>query len=125
MIRGVAKIVVPVDDQDRALAFWTERAGFSVARDESFGGERWIEVAPPDGGPVLVISPREHGQERPDVPDMLPHSPVFFTCDDIQATYEQMSGRGVEFPSPPAELHFGWWALFTDQDGTRYALGQW
>jgi predicted enzyme related to lactoylglutathione lyase len=123
MISSVAKVVIPVDDQDGALEFWTERAGFGVTRDETYGGERWIEVAPPQGGPVLVLSPRMPGQERPDVPDMLPHSPVFFTCADIQETYREMSERGVEFTAPPAQMHFGWWALFCDQDGTRYALG--
>ena len=48
---------------------------------------------------------------------------MLFACDDVEATYSEMSGRGVEFPSPPERLHFGWWALFQDQDGTRYALG--
>ena len=93
MIDSVAKVVVPVDDQERALEFWTTRAGFAPARDETFGDERWIEVAPPRGGPVLV-------------PDLLPHSPV-------------------EFPAPPVQMHFGWWAMFADPDGTRFALGQW
>jgi hypothetical protein len=32
------------------------------------------------------------------------------------------SERGVDFAAPPARMHFGWWALFRDQDGTRYAL---
>jgi predicted enzyme related to lactoylglutathione lyase len=125
MITAVSKVVVPVDDQEAATTFWTTRAGFAVTRDETYGDERWVEVAPPDGGPALVLSPRPAGQPRPEVPDMLPHSPVFFTCDDIQRTYEQMRDRGVEFTAPPAQQHFGWWALFTDQDGTRYALGQW
>jgi predicted enzyme related to lactoylglutathione lyase len=120
VIDRVAKVVVPVDDQPAALAFWTERAGFEVTRDETYGDERWIEVAPPGGGPVLVLSPRS--RPRPDVPDLLPHSPVMFTCDDIEATHREMSERGVEFASPPARMHFGWWALFADQDGTRYAL---
>ena len=31
----------------------------------------------------------------------------------------------MRFPVPPARMHFGWWALFEDDDGTRYALGQW
>jgi lactoylglutathione lyase len=31
----------------------------------------------------------------------------------------------VKFPLPPARQHFGWWALFADNEGTRYALGQW
>ena len=125
MIKSVAKVIVHVDDQEQAREFWTGPAGFELARDETFGDERWIEVAPPGGGPVLVLSPRPAEQPRPDVPDMLPHSPVFFTCDDIHRTYADMRDRGVEFQAAPVQMHFGWWAMFTDPDGTRYALGQW
>lgn len=125
MITTVAKVVVPVDDQQRALDFWTTRVGFAVVQDETYGDERWIEVAPPQGGPVLVLSPRPASQPRPEVGELLPHSPVFFTCEDIVQTHRELSGRGVEFPAEPAELPFGWWAMFSDPDGTRYALGQW
>jgi lactoylglutathione lyase len=125
VIKAVAKVIVPVDDQERAMEFWTSRAGFAVARDETYGDERWIEVAPPGGGPVLVLSPRPADQPRSEVPDMLPHSPVFFTCDDVHRTYAEMRERGVEFHAAPVQMHFGWWAMFTDPDGTRYALGQW
>jgi predicted enzyme related to lactoylglutathione lyase len=118
-------VIVHVDDQEQAREFWTGPMGFELARDETFGDERWIEVAPPGGGPVLVLSPRPAEQPRPEVSDMLPHSPVFFTCDDIHRTYADMRDRGVEFQAAPAQMHFGWWAMFTDQDGTRYALGQW
>ena len=125
MINSVAKVVVPVDDQERAVEFWTTSAGFEVARDETFGDERWIEVMPPGAGPVLVLSPRRADQPRAEVPDMLPHSPVFFTCEDIHGTYAEMRERGVDFPAAPVQMHFGWWAMFTDPDGTRYALGEW
>jgi predicted enzyme related to lactoylglutathione lyase len=125
MISGVRKVIVPVDDQEGAKAFWTERVGFATARDETYGDERWIEVAPPDGGPVLVLSPRAEGDRPPEVGDDLPHSPVFFTCADIETTYRELHDRGVEFPLPPQQQHFGWWSLFADPDGTRYALGQW
>ena len=57
MISGIGKVVVPVDDQERAKEFWTQRMGFELRRDESYGDERWIEVGPPDGAPVLVLSP--------------------------------------------------------------------
>lgn len=124
MINTVNKVIVPVDDQDAALEFWTTRVGFDVSRDETYGDERWIEVSPPGGGPVLALSLRSPDQPRPDVGDLLPHSPVFFTCDDIQQTYKELSAQGVEFPAPPSEQHFGWWAMFSDQDGTRYALQQ-
>jgi predicted enzyme related to lactoylglutathione lyase len=50
---------------------------------------------------------------------------VFFNCPDIETTYCELRERGVEFPAPPQQQHFGWWALFKDPDGTRYALGQW
>ncbi len=124
MIRGVSKVVVPVEDQERAKRFWTERMGFAVAVDEPYGDERWIEVAPPDKGVVLVLTPRQPGDPRPEVPEMLPHSPVFFACEDIRRTYQELTGRGVRFPTPPVQMPFGWWSLFEDEDGTRYALQQ-
>ena len=123
MIKAVEKVVLPVDDQERAVDFWTKRIGFELKRDASFGDERWIEVSP-EGGPLLALTPREAGNPRPEVREELPHSPVFFECEDIEATYEELSRRGVEFPVPPERQHFGWWALFKDPDGTRYALGQ-
>jgi len=125
MITGIGKVVVPVDDQDRAREFWTTRVGFDLRRDDRYGDERWIEVSPPSGSPVLVLSPRPGGEPRPAVADELPHSPVFFDCADIEATHRELSERGVRFPAPPRRLPFGWWALFEDPDGTRYALGQW
>jgi lactoylglutathione lyase len=125
MISGISKVVVPVDDQERARDFWTTKLGFEVATDESYGDERWVEVRPPGGSPVLVLSPRTTAASRDEVPEQLPHSPVFFNCLDIEATYVRLRERGVRFPVPPARTHFGWWALFEDDDGTRYALGQW
>jgi predicted enzyme related to lactoylglutathione lyase len=71
-----------------------------------------------------VLSPRPADEPRREVPDDLPHSPVFFTCEDIQETYRELTERGVRFPAPPTEMDFGWWAMFEDDQGTRYALGQ-
>jgi predicted enzyme related to lactoylglutathione lyase len=117
MITGVRKIVVPVDDQERAKRFWTETIGFEATLDQTYGGERWVEVTPPDRQLVLVLSPRPAGPERREVPDQLPQSDIFFHCDDVQQTYQELVARGVKFPAPPAKLHFGWWALFEDNDG--------
>ena len=126
MIHGVQKVVVPVDDQERAKEFWTDRVGFEVVEDTQYGGgNRWLEVTPPDRGVILVLSPREPGNARREVSDQLPHSDVFFACTDIVATYRQLTARGVRFHTPPTQMPFGWWALFEDHEGTRYALGQW
>jgi len=51
--------------------------------------------------------------------------PVFFDCADIEATHRVLSERGVRFAMPPARQQFGWWSLFEDNEGTRYALSQW
>lgn len=125
MISGVAKVIVPVDDQVRAKEFWATRVGFDVATDETYGDERWIEMSPPDRSVLLVLSPRPADEPRREVRDQLPHSDVFFTCEDIRQTYRELTERGVKFAAPPAQMHFGWWAMFEDPDGTRYALGQW
>jgi lactoylglutathione lyase len=124
MIQGVNKVVMPVEDQERAKRFWSQRMGFAVVVDEPYGDERWIEIVAPDKGVALVLSPRQPGDVRPQVPETLPNSPVLFTCDDIQQTYQELTARGVRFPTPPAKLPFGWWALFEDDEGTRYALEQ-
>ncbi|HEX5969442.1 MAG TPA: VOC family protein [Intrasporangium sp.] len=125
MITNVAKVIVPVDDPQSALDFWTRMAGFLPARDETYGDERWIEVRPPHQDLLLVLSPRQPGVPRRTVPDHLPHSDLFFNCTDIQRTYEELTARGVTFSLPPQRQHFGWWALFEDGEATRYALGQW
>ena len=122
MISGVNKVILAVDDQEQAKAFWVDKVGFELAYDQTYGDERWVEVRPPSGEPVLVLTRRSADVPTPAVPDELPHSNVFFTCEDIAQTYEEMSGRGVSFPAPPAQMHFGWWAMFEDHEGTRYAL---
>jgi predicted enzyme related to lactoylglutathione lyase len=124
VISGISQIIVPVEDLDRAKQFWTERMGFEAARDETYGDERWVEVQPPGAAPRLVLSPRSPDEPRREVREMLPHSDVFFTCEDIEQTYKKLAERGVHFPTPPAQQHFGWWALFEDDAGTRYALTQ-
>ncbi|HEY9378781.1 MAG TPA: VOC family protein [Jiangellaceae bacterium] len=125
MITNVSKVVVPVEDQQAALEFWTTTMGFSTVRDDVYGDERWIEVKPPRQELLLVLSPRRSDEPRRTVPDSLPHSDLFFNCADIEQTYTELSQRGVRFPLPPARQQFGWWALFEDNEGTRYALGQW
>ena len=47
-----------------------------------------------------------------------------FECDDIVATHRELAARGVEFPQPPVNQPFGWWAMFVDSEGNRFALGQ-
>ena len=120
MIQGMNQVVLEVEDQDRALDFWTQTLGFELAQDAPYGDERWLEVRTPDKAVLLVLSLR-HG-ERPTAAEMLPTSNVHFYCDDLVKTYEELRARGVEFPQPPVEQPWGWWSMFEDQEGNRFAL---
>ena len=52
MITAVSKVVIPITDQEAAKEFWTTVVGFEATLDAEYGGgERWIEVTPPDGAP--------------------------------------------------------------------------
>jgi predicted enzyme related to lactoylglutathione lyase len=120
VIDGVQKLVVEVEDQDRALRFWTEVVGFEVAQDATYAEERWLEVRTPDGNTNLVLALRQG--EPPTGPEELPTSNIFFYCADLPRTYEELHARGVEFPQPPVEQSFGWWSMFQDNEGNRFAL---
>ena len=123
MISRVSQVTLPVADQERAKAFWTDKVGFKLHTDEPYGDERWIEIAPPDG-PLLVLDSRPDDEgDRPDRGE-LPDSPILFGCDDIERTYRELNERGVRFSTPPQRMPFGWWAVFEDDQGTRYGLGQ-
>jgi len=121
---GVGQVIIEVEDQDRALEFWSNTVGFELAHDAPYGeSRRWIEVTTRDKAVVLVFS-RRRG-DRPTAPEELPTSNIFVYCYDLSRTHEELRERGAEFPVPPRQMHFRWWSLFEDQHGTRYALGRW
>jgi len=120
MVRGISQVVLEVEDQDRALAFWAGPMGFELVRDALYGDARWLEVRTPDKAVTVVLSLR-HG-EPATAPETLPTSNVFFYCDDLRGTCEGLRARGVEFPQPPVRQPFGWWSMFEDSEGNRFAL---
>jgi predicted enzyme related to lactoylglutathione lyase len=121
MIGGVTKVVIEVEDQELAKAFWTQTLGFELVQDAAYGEERWLEVRTPDKAVVVVLGLRKG--PRPTAPDSgLPTSNVLFYPSGLQHTYTTPQARGVEFPQPPVQLPFGWWSLFADHEGNRFAL---
>jgi lactoylglutathione lyase len=124
MIRGVNQVVLQVSDQEEARRFWVETIGCALAEDSPYGEERWLSVITPDGATKLVLDKRPPGWTPPATRDGVPHSNVFFYTDDVERTHAELSAKGVRFPEPPSKRFFGWWSMFEDPDGTRYALGQ-
>jgi predicted enzyme related to lactoylglutathione lyase len=110
MLKRVNFVTVPVKDQSRALAFYTEKVGLKVFTDQTMGPQRWIELKVPGAETMVVL------HLKPDhVPDEMPA--VAFLADNVQATYEELKGRGVEFTQPPRKEHWGEHAMFKDTEG--------
>jgi predicted enzyme related to lactoylglutathione lyase len=118
MITHVKFVSIPTGDQDRALAFWTEKVGFTLMSDQPFDDkQRWIELATGNSPTRFVLFTPE-GQEQ--------RIGSFFNgalaCDDLEATHRQLSERGVEFVTGPQKSHWGGFAIFKDPDGNQFVL---
>ena len=118
MIVNVKFVSVPTRDQDRALAFYTEKLGFRLITDQPFGPDRrWIELGIGHSGTrfVLFTPPGEEDKVGGRFDGAL-------ACDDVDATYRQLGERGVEFESPPTRQPWGVFAVMLDSEGNRFVL---
>jgi catechol 2,3-dioxygenase-like lactoylglutathione lyase family enzyme len=99
---------VLVDDQEKALRFYTEVLGFQEKANVPLGEHRWITVVSPEDpdGTELVLEPDEHPAAKPFkkalVADGIPFTA--FAVDDVQAEYERLRGLGVRFTQEPADM---------------------
>jgi len=113
-------IMIFVRDQERSLRFYLDQLGFRLIVDQGVAGHRWIEVAPPDGTANIALA-----QALPDSVATLVgrDTGVYFITEDIQAKYDEWSGRGVRFASPPQKPQWGGiFARFEDPDGNSFGL---
>ena len=125
MITGIRFASVYVRDQDRAVEFWTGSIGGKVQLDtpmtEDLTGPRWIEVKLP-GDTYLVIYDVTQGFEDADREGM---SNLWFQTDDLDATFADLSAKGVDFPVPPQPAPWDptqRWAQFRDPDGHLFGV---
>ncbi|HEY9290966.1 MAG TPA: VOC family protein [Microlunatus sp.] len=110
-----------VDDQAKALAFYTEKLGFVKKNDIPLGGASWLTVvsAEDPDGTELLLEPDGHPAVGPYkkalVADGIPAAS--FAVKDIQAEYERLVGNGVTFTQPPTEMGPVTTAVFDDSCG--------
>lgn len=99
---------VLVDDQDRALAFYTDVLGFRKKTEVPMGEHRWLTVVSPadPDGVELVLEPDEHPAAGPFKEALVRDGVPFtsFAVDDVHAEYERLSGLGVRFTQEPLEM---------------------
>lgn len=118
MIKAIKFASIPVRDQDRALDFYTTKLGFTIITDQPFGeGQRWIELGIP-GGETRVVLYTPPGQED----RVGSFSNIVFASDNVERTYNELSGRGVEFSQAPQKQPWGTCAIFKDVDGNQFVL---
>ena len=135
MIR-IANAQLWVNDQEEALAFYTQKLGFEVRADitlPELGDFRWLTVSPaaqPDVAIVLMAIPGPpvmDAETAEQVRTLMAKGfagTIFLTTDDCHASYEELRGRGVEFTEEPEERPYGIDSAFLAPSGNYIRLTQ-
>ncbi len=120
MISRMRFVGVTVTDVDQAMEFYVDKLGFRVQIEMPLpGNNRFVMVAPPDGGSSLVFSLPGPGQTH------VPASNISFETDDVTATYDELRAKAVEFSREPAKTPWGGVeAMFVDPFGNKFLLHQ-
>ena len=120
---------VLVDNQDNALAFYTDVLGFLKKTDIPLGGgAKWLTVVSPDApdGVELLLEPDAHPAARPFkealVEDGIPYTS--FAVDDVQAEFDRLTGLGVTFVQPPTPMGPVTTAVFDDTCGNLIQIAE-
>ena len=135
MLKQLTSVQVWVHDQDEALAFYTEKLGMELREDVTvpeIGNFRWLTVGVPGQDVAITLmaipGPPVFDAETRDMIQALmakgAASGLFFSTDDVQASYEELKSRGVEFQQEPVEQPYGIDAGFRDPSGNQMRMAQ-
>jgi catechol 2,3-dioxygenase-like lactoylglutathione lyase family enzyme len=118
MIRGIKFASVPVHDQEKALAFYTEKLGFRILTDQPFNEkQRWVELGIPGADTRVVLFKFDNSLQ----PGMQMN--FTFWTDDVEGTVRDLKSKGVKITMEPKKAHWGTAAAFQDLDGNTFLLG--
>ncbi len=134
MIAKITHMCIYVLNQESAYDFYVNKLGFQVHTDAPMGaGARWLTVTVPDQPEVeialfLVAEGAMFDQETVQAMTTLiskgTFGPAVFSCQDLRATYAELSAKGVVFEKPPTQEFYGLEALFIDDSGNWFSLAQ-
>ena len=119
---------VLVDDQEKALRFYTDKLGFVMKHDIPMGEARWLTLTAPGDtdGVELLLEPDGHPAAKPFkealVADGIPLTS--FGVDNVQAEFERLSAAGVTFTQPPVNLGPVTTAVLDDTCGNLIQIAQ-
>lgn len=124
----ISLTTVYVDDQEKALHFYTEVMGFMMKADFSQGPFRWLTVTSPEDpdGTQLQLALNNNPAARTYQQALFQQNQpaaMFFT-DDVQADYERMKARGAEFTMPPTDVTASKISMLKDTCGNLIQVTQ-
>jgi catechol 2,3-dioxygenase-like lactoylglutathione lyase family enzyme len=124
----IVHIALVVRDYDEAIAFYTEKLGFTLVEDtyQPEQDKRWVVVAPAGSNGTNVLLARATTPEQAACIGNQTGGRVFLflSTDDFRRDYDRMTAAGVRFVRPPAEAPYGTVAVFEDLYGNRWDLIQ-
>jgi catechol 2,3-dioxygenase-like lactoylglutathione lyase family enzyme len=121
-------VALVVDDDDRAIHFFTTALGFDLVDDSPSvtndgRPKRWVVVRPPGAATGLLLAQADGGRQARAVGDQFAGRVGFFLrVDDVASSYRRMVDAGVRFVSPPRTESYGQVAVFLDVAGNRWDL---
>jgi predicted enzyme related to lactoylglutathione lyase len=135
MLKQLTYAQIWVDDQDEALAFYTEKLGMELREDVTvpeMGNFRWLTVGVPGQDVAITLMevpgpPVFDAETQKQIRSLLAKgaaSGLFFSTDDCRASYEEYKKRGVEFTQEPTEQPYGIDAGFRDPSGNHFRMMQ-
>jgi len=119
---------VLVDDQDKALRFYTDVLGFEKKTEVPLGQHRWLTVVSPDepDGTELVLEPDDHPAAKPFKAALIRDGIPFtsFAVDDVHREFERLAALGVRFTQEPTQMGPVTTAVFDDTCGNLIQIAQ-
>ena len=133
MIDSIGGAVVIVSDQQKAIEFYTQKLGFELKSDIPIGGGsteglRWVEVAPKQSQStisLMVPNPMmmSDGVEIEAIKKSIgAETGIWFYSKDMQTTYEELKGKGVDITAPQKQEWGGIMSKVKDQDGNSFSI---
>jgi lactoylglutathione lyase len=129
MIKTIGGIIIYVSNQSRAVEFYTQKLGFEVKSNMQFGDNiKWIEVAPKESNSTLsLVEPNRELLKTDEEINRAKmkigtDTDVWFYASDIESTYEELKGKGVNLTKPEKQDWGGTMSILKDQDGNLFGL---
>jgi len=135
MLKSLTNVNVWVQDQDEALAFYTEKLGFELRQDVTvpeLGNFRWLTVGLPGQDVALALMdipgpPVFDADTQAKLKELVAKGAaggLFFSSDDVHKSYEELKSRGVEFQGEPEQQPYGIDVGFRDPSGNQIRMAQ-